>query len=502
MIDLINIHKRFGTTIALQGIHLKVSAGSIHGIIGENGAGKSTLMKVLTGYTQKNEGEIRFNQVPVSLSSPQKARQLGIGMLYQEPLDFPQLTVLDNFIAGAASFQPRKQRKELSVLADKFHFSLPPDAPLAQLTVGERQQLEFLRLMSCGVKVLILDEPTTGISEKQQELLFAALEVLREEGKAILLVSHKLEEVERLCDRVSVLRQGWIVDNQAAPYDRQALLEAMFDTLPQPSPPAFLKSTGKQIVVMRGVHSTIGRSGIKNLDLHINDGERVGLAGLDGSGQSVFLKIACGLLKPEKGTVTCFGRPPQPGASKHRGEGIVFLPSDRLTEGLIPGMDLREHHLLSNKKGLFLTPKSSFQETQESITTYNIKGRPETLVEDLSGGNQQRLLLSLIPKEVGLILMENPTRGLDVHSAAWTWNHLNQLLPEQGAMIFASPDLEEILEQATRILVFFEGNIVLDTRPSATSYKEISEAITGQVHHPKKMTAQPEHAAGPGQKIA
>ena len=503
MIELRNIHKHFGKVKALQGVSLNVAAGSIHGVVGENGAGKSTLMKVLTGYIGRTSGSILFDGQEVNLRTPKDARSLGIGMLYQEPLDFLQLSVLDNFMAGAARFDRSDMATALHDLTGRFGFELDPDSALQRLTVGERQQLELLRLINDGVRALILDEPTTGISEQQQELLFAALVALKEDGCAIILVSHKLSEVDTLCDRVSILRHGRIVGDQEQPFEREAILHAMFGDLPEQTVPASReqKTSNKKIISFARVCSSVGRAGLDHITIDVQEGEVVGLAGLDGSGQSAFLKIAANLEEPESGMVTRFGQSPAEntiGAQfRHRiarragflqGQGqqrkqkkIVFLPADRLSEGLISGLSIREHLLLAGDTPLFMTPTSGRQEAEQAINTFNILGQAETTADDLSGGNQQRLLLSLMPPDARLILLENPTRGLDVQSGAWTWQHLRRHLPDNGAIIFASPDLEEIMEHADRTLVFFDGRIILDKLVKDTSFGEISQAITGQV---------------------
>ncbi|MGB3209770.1 MAG: ATP-binding cassette domain-containing protein [Desulforhopalus sp.] len=479
MIELFDIYKSFGSVQALQGVNLTAAAGTIHGIVGENGAGKSTLMKILTGFISRTGGDIRFDGRTVPLDSPKDASRLGIGMLYQEPLDFPRLSVLDNFMAGAVNFDPGTQRKQLAQFCKTFGFSLNPDNMVEELTVGERQQLELMRLIRDGANILILDEPTTGISENQQELLFSALQTLKNEGSTILLVSHKLEEIELLCDTVTVLRHGRAVATEQHPFNRDSLLQAMFDMVPGHQSPPTTKRDGLPMIEFNDVHSTVGRSGLKNVSISIRAGEVVGMAGIDGSGQSVFLKTAFGLLQPESGKVSRFGLPLKVSYGR-KSRKTVFLPADRLTEGLFPGMTIRDHHLLSDYRNNFITNRSGLNRTRQAIDTYNIKGNPETLAEGLSGGNQQRLLLSLIPEDVQLILMENPTRGLDVQSAAWTWHHLHRCLQPGGAIVFASPDLEEIMEQATRILVFYNGNIVLDTPTHATNYRQLSRAITGQ----------------------
>ena len=481
MIELRDIHKHFGTVKALQGVSLKVAAGSIHGVVGENGAGKSTLMKVLTGYIARTSGSVLFAGQEVDLRSPKDARALGIGMLYQEPLDFLQLSVLDNFMAGAPRFDRQVTRSALLDLTSRFGFELDPDCPLHRLTVGERQQLELLRLIHEGTRALILDEPTTGISERQQELLFAALKSLKEEGCAIILVSHKLSEVETLCDRVSVLRHGRIAGHQERPFNTENLLQAMFDTLPEHESPPEARIGGPEILSFENVSSFIGRSGLDHVSISIREGEVIGLAGLDGSGQSVFLKIAGNLMGPDSGTVVRFGHDLADSKLQQDRKEVVFLPADRLSEGLIPGLSIREHLLLASDGPFFIIPKTGRQDAKQAIAKFNILGRPETVADGLSGGNQQRLLLSLMEPGARLILMENPTRGLDVQSGAWTWQHLRHQLPKNGAIIFASPDLEEIMEHAGRVLVFFDGRIILDKATRDTDFNQVSRAITGQV---------------------
>ncbi len=481
MIELTDIHKNFGQVCALQGVSLRAMAGSIHGIVGENGAGKSTLMKVLTGFIARSGGEISCRGQKVRLASPREALRLGIGMLYQEPLDFPQLSVLDNFMAGQPAFAPAAARAELARQAGAFGFALDPDPRVEQLTLGERQQLELLRLIRDGARLLILDEPTTGISERQQQLLFTALRRLREGGAAILLVSHKLEEIDLLCDTVTVLRHGRVAATCQRPFNRDTLLRAMFDHLPEHHPPPEKRCDGRPVLQFERVKASGGRAGLGELTLAVRAGEVVGLAGIDGSGQSTFLKLACGLVMPESGRVLHYGQPPKDRATR-TGRTTVFLPADRLAEGLFPGMTVREHHLLAGPGHPLVTPATGLAKSQEAIATHGIKGGPDTLVEDLSGGNQQRLLLSLIPEEVRLILMENPTRGLDAQSTAWTWRHLHRRLHGDGTIVFASPDLEEIMTQATRILVFYNGAMVLDTPAEATDYQRLSRAITGEIN--------------------
>jgi general nucleoside transport system ATP-binding protein len=230
-VELRDIHKSFGSVHANVGISLRIPQGTIQGILGENGAGKSTLMKILSGFIQADTGEILLDNRPVTIHSPADAIQVGVGMLHQDPLDFPPMQVIDNFLIGhEGSLFPdrRKARKELAALQTKFHFSLDPDAYIDSMTVGERQQLEILRLLWLGASVLILDEPTTGISALQKETLFETLRLLTKQSKTIIFVSHKLEDIDAICDRVAVLRQGYLVGEAVPPFDPDQLVELMF----------------------------------------------------------------------------------------------------------------------------------------------------------------------------------------------------------------------------------------------------------------------------------
>lgn len=480
MLELIDIAKSFGRLRALDGVSLSAREGSIHGLIGENGAGKSTLMKVLTGFLRGSGGEIRLHGHHIHLAGPRDALALGIGMLYQEPLDFPQLTVLENFLAGQKSFAPAAARRRLLALGEEFGFHLPPELAMRELTVGQRQQLELLRLIDGGARVLILDEPTTGISEAQQELLFSALKRLKAQGATILLVSHKLEEIEALCDAVTVLRHGRVAAQRLRPFDRDDLLRAMFDVLPERPEPPSGHTVGAPLLALRAAVGGSGRAALRRVSLSIGGGEIVGLAGIEGSGQATLLKLACGLLPPSSGEVAILGNTRSADSPSALAPGAVFLPADRLAEGLFPSMTLREHHLLAGTGPSLLSATAGLAETRLAIDRHGIKGEPQLPVEALSGGNQQRLLLSLIDPKTRLICLENPTRGLDVQSAAATWERLRGFAATGAAIVFASPDLEELMAQASRLLVFFNGEVVLDTPTAATGYRRLSRAITGQ----------------------
>jgi simple sugar transport system ATP-binding protein len=483
-IELRDIHKYYGPVHANRGIHIKIATGSIHGILGENGAGKSTLMKILSGYIPKSSGAIRLDGKQVDYQSPAEANRLGIGMLYQDPLDFPPLSVIDNFMLGQCKgwrLNPEKYRIKLKELARSFGFHLEPDFPVEKLTVGERQQLEILRLLALGVQVLILDEPTTGISSTQKELLFQALRQLTAEGKSILLVSHKLEDIEALCHRVTVLRYGEVTGEMDHPFQTQKLLELMFGSPPAP-PPRCGVSMGETLLSFHDVSASGGRAGLQDCTVSIHQGEVAGLAGLEGSGQGVFLRLAAGLQSPHQGKIT-FRNHDMSGRDHlaFKQAGVAFLPASRLEEGLISGLTLTEHFVLAFHHRSLIVPWEEAHETaQNRIEQFRIKGSPHSPSEALSGGNQQRLLLSLIPPNPRLLLLEQPTRGLDMESAHWVWQRFHQYCAENASLVFSSAELDEILAVADRVLVFFNGRIVKDVKTENTDLAELGRAIAGK----------------------
>lgn len=483
-ITLKDIHKHYGKVHANDGISMEISEGTIHGILGENGAGKSTLMKILAGYARKTGGAILLDGREVEYKGPLLATHLGIGMLYQDPLDFLSMTVLENFMMGRTRGLISKEglhRKRLLKLSESFGFDMAPHRPVRELTVGERQQLELLRLLALGVDVLILDEPTTGISSLQREVLFEALRKLASQKKTILLVSHKLEDVEALCDRLTVLREGRVTGEMAEPFDTDRLLGWMFGTVPAP-PPCSKAKPGRITLTMEGVSGRGGRTGLRDCSVTIREGEVVGLAGLAGSGQDVFLRLASGLNRPGEGKIRLEDRV-MSGRDYHafNALGVTFLPTARLEEGLIPGLTITEHFALQHREGIRVPWQKARKEADSRIAKFRIIGRPDSTAESLSGGNQQRLLLSLMPTHPLILFLENPTRGLDMESVHWVWEHLMGYAAEGTSIVFSSAELEEIIQVADRILVFFNGTVVRDIKTCDTDLDDLGRAIAGKV---------------------
>lgn len=479
-----HINKRFGKVHANNDINLIIPSGTIQGILGENGAGKSTLMKILTGYYQIDSGDILLDDQAVKIASPEDAVRLGIGMLHQDPLDFPPMRVLDNFLLGSrGGIFPNRQEveKEIIRLSDEFDFQINPDTFVETMTVGERQQLEILRLLWLGVKVLILDEPTTGISANQRQKLFATLVKLAAQGLTVIFVSHKLEEVEQLCNRVAVFRQGEVVGEVVPPYDTAQFVYMMFGkSVDVGDKKTFCTST--PYIKLEDIGLEDFRLRLGGINLEIFRGEVIGLAGMEGSGQRQFLRMLTGLMRPVSGSIWL-------GSEDFTGKtypvfqkaGVAYLPAARLEEGLISGMTLTEHFILSEEHSeLFVDHKSAIELTEERIRDFYIKGTTVSTIEQLSGGNQQRALLALLRRKLNLILMEHPTRGLDIESAIWIWSKMKERCKDCASVVFTSSDLDEIIQYSDRILVFFGGLVSKPINATKTSVDELGQLIGGK----------------------
>jgi ABC-type uncharacterized transport system ATPase subunit len=468
-VRLENICKRFGDVRANDGITMSLAPGTIHGLLGENGAGKSTLARILSGFLRPDEGHILIDDDLVTFSSPRRAVDLGIGMLHQDPLDVPAFSVLDNFLLGApheAGHDRRASRQALAELAGRFGFDLDPSAPLASLSVGERQQLEMVRLLRLGVRVLILDEPTTAISASQRRSLFDTLRALAAEGRIVLFVSHKLEEVQGLCDEVTVLARGKVTGRLERPLPTEDLVRMMFGHTVA-SEPHEASVIGVPLLEVEGLMVSDWRLVVERLSLSVRAGEVIGLAGLEGSGQRLLLHACCGLAAIDDGHIRLAGRdmtgrPYQ----DYLVEGVQYVPAARLEEGLVAGMTMTEHVALGESRDRFLVDWPAMtRRTSQLVRDFGIAGGPDTRAGALSGGNQQRLLLALLPADVKLLLMEHPTRGLDLESSEDIWRRLSARARQGTAILFASADLDELLQRSDRLLVFFGGRVsILDAR--------------------------------------
>jgi simple sugar transport system ATP-binding protein len=366
-------------------------------------------------------------------------------------------------------------RNSFNQWCTQLGFSLDPDQPIQFLTVGQRQQVEIIRLLIAGSQLLILDEPTTGITADQVSALFAALRTIARSGKTVLFVTHKLDELMVLCDTATVLRTGSVVGTQyTLPVAKDVILSAMFGELTHET------NSNEQIIanlddrwVMRDVVMRDTTFSLGPFDMTLPQGAIIGLAGLEGSGQRMYLYHLAGLQSAVQGQITCDGQ-----VLRGHQSDVVFLPADRLHEGIVAEMNLVEHVRLLRAQ---LLPKGIDARTkaQELIVEYDIKATPDTPLHLLSGGNQQRAMLALIPDAVRGILLEHPTRGLDARSAVTIWQRLQVRRDMGTSVVFFSADLEEVMKYSDYIIVFFGGHISRLLPRSVLTEQRLAELIGG-----------------------
>lgn len=539
-VELKDIVKRFGPVLANDHISHIFEPGRIYAILGENGAGKSTLMKIMSGFQAPTSGEIFIDGAPVSIDSPNEAIRHGIGMLYQDPQDFAPLTVLENYMFGRGKslfLNKREARRDLQQQCRALGFSLNPGAHVETLTVGERQQLEIARLLSLGVRMLILDEPTTGISAEQREQLFSTLKSLAHDSNlVVLLVTHKFRDVEELCDEVLVLRKGRLVGSATMPVSTGAMVEMMFGKRLEGEPPPTV-TMGKKVLTIEDLAVHARLFSIDDIDLVVHEGEVIGLAGLDGSGQHEFMRTVAGLNKPSRadyifgavllaalwivfagllddsstvmwmmqitvlvlillpfirtlwryriapqGRINFDGREVMPlGYRDLVACGVYFLPSGRLEEGLVSGLTVLQHFALTERSAYpWVNWWRAWRQAEAGIEHFDIRGRPANPIQALSGGNQQRVALALLPDNLKLLLLDNPTRGLDVESARRIWSLLLERREHGTALIFSSPDLDEILDYSDRVIVFSSGKVTMVEEPHHLTTARLGELIGGK----------------------
>ena len=398
----------------------------------------------------------------------------------------PPFRIVDNYLLGRDSslrLNYRTAEAELRQLSSRYGFELDLRAHVDSLSLGERQQLELVRLLAGGAQVLILDEPTTGISAEQKDVLFDSMRKLaHEEGKTLILVSHKLEEVQELCDHAFVLRRGKFVGEMAIPCPNEKLVEMMFGRVP-PRSERLPFELGEPMLEVRGATISTYRLSVSNLNLSVQAGEVFGLAGLEGSGQHLLMQACAGLVRPDSGQIILDGEDITSWAyHKTRAAEVAYVAAGRLEEGLVADLSLTEHLVLAEREhSFFVDWAAASTDIAQRIEHYQIVGRPDSTADELSGGNQQRLLFGLLWPKLKLILLEHPTRGLDVRSTNYIWDLLYRRREDGTAILFISPDLDEIIERSDRIAVFSGGKMsrIVDAR--TTSVEELGYLIGGQL---------------------
>lgn len=480
-IELVGISKRFGAVQANRDVSMSIAKSSIHGIIGENGAGKSTLMSILYGYYQADDGQIKREGREVRIRHSHDAIALGIGMVHQHFMLVDTFTVLENIMLGAeGGFTLKKglrvAREHLLQLNREYGLEVDPDALVGELGVGQQQRVEILKALYRGAEVLILDEPTAVLTPQEADELFRILRALKDQGKTVVLITHKLREVMDVTDAVTVMRAGEVVGNvRTADVNKETLADLMVGRKVNLKVDKAPRAPGAPVLQVHGLSLTDAR-GCKLLDelnFEVRAGEIVGIAGVAGNGQSELLEVLAGMREAGSGEIHYRGQNLRtvhngvPRAALLRSMGIAHVPEDRSREGLVKGFSTYENAILgyhrdpSIQNGPLLSRRAIVERCKSFIDQFDIRpGDPLLRVGLLSGGNQQKVVLAReIHADPHLLLIGQPTRGVDIGAIEFIHKRLIELRDAGKAILLVSVELEEILALADRILVMAGGSI-------------------------------------------
>jgi ABC-type uncharacterized transport system ATPase subunit len=495
-LELRGITKRFPDVVANDHIDFDLQPGEVHALLGENGAGKSTLMNVLYGLYRPDEGEIRIGGQPVTMHSPKDAIERGIGMVHQHFMLIPVMTVAENIVLGT---EPRHDgvlldlsaaERRVRELSEQYGLSVDPRARIEDISVGRQQRVEILKALYRGADILILDEPTAVLTPQEATDLFGVLRSLTEQGMSIIFISHKLNEVLNISDRITVLRRGQKVETLATAgateeslarlmVGREVLLRV--DKPPGDTGEPLLEITDLSVVDDRGLEA------VRGVSLNVRAGEIVGIAGVDGNGQTELIDAITGLRRSASGTITVGGRDmTKANARKVLDEGMGHIPEDRQARGLVLEFTLAENLALEDYRSPpdsrwgWLFPRRLLARARRLLREFDVRGGgPSARASALSGGNQQKVVIA---REVGrdprVLVAAQPTRGLDVGAIEYVHKRLISVRDEHKAVLLVSLELEEILSLSDRILVLYEGRVVGEYGPDA-SEEELGVAMTG-----------------------
>jgi len=498
-IELRGINKHFGPVHANRDIDLTVERGTIHGIVGENGAGKSTLMSILYGFYTADSGDIFVNGQRADIVDSRAALALGIGMVHQHFMLVDNFTVLENVILGIEGdlrLAPAlaKARAELKRIEQAYKLDADPDAIIEQISVGQQQRVEILKALYRGADILILDEPTGVLTPEEADDLFGVLRTLREQGKTIILITHKLREIMAITENVSVMRQGQMVATlktaETSPEQLAELMVGRRVLLRVDKGPA---NPGEPLLAVENLVVTDDRGipRVKDVSFSVRAGEIVGIAGIAGNGQSELLESISGMRDQKSGVVRLAGEPlsleGDDGAHRARLAGLAHVPEDRQRMGLVVGFEewenaiLGYHYLPDYQNGMFLDIGKARRAAEAAIATFDIRpANPRLKTANFSGGNQQKIVLAReIGRDPDVLVVGQPTRGVDIGAIEFIHNQLIKLRDAGKAILLVSVELDEIRSLSDRILVMFDGRIVGEADPATATENELGLMMAG-----------------------
>jgi len=495
LLELRGITKRFPGVVANDHVDFELAKGEVHALLGENGAGKSTLMNILYGLYHPDEGEIRLNGKPLRIDSPRAAIDNGIGMVHQHFMLIPVMSVAENIVLGV---EPHSgpfldldtAQARVRELSERFGLAVRPEARIDSISVGMQQRVEILKALYRGAEILILDEPTAVLTPQEAEELFAIVRSLQAEGKSIIFISHKLNEVLKIADRITTLRFGKevaTVPREGATQEGLARMmvgrEVVLRVEKPPAQPGEPLLVAEDLIVVddRGLEACRG------ISLEVRAGEIVGIAGVDGNGQTELIDALTGLRHPASGRIVVGGKDVTDATAREvLDNGMGHIPEDRQLRGLVLDFSLAENLALHDfrkppdSRFGWLFPRRLVQRARRLLAEFDVRGGgPETPAASLSGGNQQKVVVAReVSRDPRVLLAAQPTRGLDVGAIEFVHRRLVTERDEGRAIVLVSFELEEILSLSDRILVLYEGRIVGEYQPDV-SEEELGFAMTG-----------------------
>ena len=494
-VELRHITKRFPGVIANKDVSIKVESGTVHALVGENGAGKSTVMKILYGMQRPDSGKILVNGKEVHFKNPNDAIDAAIGMVHQHFMLADNFTVLENIILGSepkhgVTIDFAAARKKIVKMAAQYGLEIDPDVLVEELGVGQRQRVEILKVLFRGANILIFDEPTAVLVPQEVDDLFKALEGLRAQGMSVIFISHKLDEVLRVADDVTVIRQGSTVAQvKSKDVTARQLAELMVGSeLPKPSTVGHTRREEITLALKNvSVPAKGSRDLISDISFNLHAGEVVGIAGVEGNGQAELVEAIMGL-RDYTGSIEFHGDSIDALSVADRHDlGIGLIPEDRQRQALMMTSPLWENRILGHQRskpvmrGFVIDKKATFESTRTIMQEFDVRAPgPDTLAAALSGGNQQKFIVGReMSKAPALLVASHPTRGVDVGAQGAIWDVLRKAREKGMAIVLISADLEELIGMSDRLLVMLRGTITAELDPAKTTPEQLGSAMTG-----------------------